>query len=202
MRHCTCPRVQHRREADLRAETLRVGGDHQQGLRRRLEQEIVDHGLVLIRDGADARRQREHDVEVGHLQQLGLARLHPLAGLAALALRTMAIAAAVVGNGGVAARRVRAARNMPAKGRRAAALDRAHHLHLRMGEMAAHGTTPCGTVIAENLRDLQRWTAHVYRGLLRRLLPGGERRELIEWAQHIAQNLARDVGVACCRVEL
>ena len=28
---------------------------------------------------------------VGHLQQLGLARLHPLAGLAALALRTMLI---------------------------------------------------------------------------------------------------------------
>ena len=32
-------------------------------------------------------------------------------------------------------------------------------------QMAPHGTTPCGTVIAENLRDLQRWTAHVDRGL-------------------------------------
>src|SRR5262245_45779156 len=94
MRHRTCPRVQHRREADLRAETLRVGGDRQQRLRRCLEQEIVDHGLVLIPDGADVGRQREHDVEVGHLKQLGLTRLHPLAGLAALALRTMPIAAA------------------------------------------------------------------------------------------------------------
>jgi len=31
----------------------------------RLEQEIVDHRLVLMRDRADPRRQREHDVEVG-----------------------------------------------------------------------------------------------------------------------------------------
>ena len=85
-----------------------------------------------------------------------------------MALRTMPIAAAVVGNGGVAARRVRAARNMPAKGRRAAALDRAHHLHLRMGEMAAHGTTPCGTVIAENIRNFQSGALHDGARLLRR----------------------------------
>src|SRR5271155_2892564 len=38
----------------------------------RLEQEVVDDGLVLVGDDADLRRQREHDVEVGHLQQLGL----------------------------------------------------------------------------------------------------------------------------------
>jgi hypothetical protein len=54
----------------------------------------VDHGPVLERDGADSRRQREHDVEVGRLQQLGLTRLQPRAGLTALALRTMAVAAA------------------------------------------------------------------------------------------------------------
>jgi hypothetical protein len=48
-----------------------VRRDRQQRLRARLEQEIVDHRLVLIRDRADPRRQLEHDVEVGHLQQLG-----------------------------------------------------------------------------------------------------------------------------------
>jgi hypothetical protein len=73
----------------------------------------------------------------------------------------MPIAAAVVGNGGVTARRVRAARNMAAEGRRPAALDGVHHLHLGVTEVALIGTTPSRAVIAEDLRDLQRWTAHV-----------------------------------------
>ena len=136
MRHGGAPGVQHRREADLYTETLRVGRDRQQRLGARLEQQVVDHGLVLERDGADPRRQREHDVEVGHLQQLGLARLQPLAGLAALALRAVPIAAAVVGDGRVAARVVLATRNMAAEGRRAAALDRAHHLELGVRKVA------------------------------------------------------------------
>src|SRR5262245_5098527 len=110
--------------------------------------------------------------------------------------------AAVVGNGGVAARPVRPARNVPAEGRRPAALDGVHHLHLRVTEVALIGTTPSRAVIAEDLRNLQGWTVHVYRRLLRRVFLGGERGELIERAQHIAQNLARDVGVACRRVEL
>src|SRR5262245_61503111 len=113
----------------------------------------------------------------------------------------MPIAAAVVGNGGVTARRVGAACNMPAEGRRPAALDGVHHLHLGVTEVTLIGTTPSRAVIAEDLRDLQRWTAHVYRRLLRRVLLGSERRELIERAQHIAQNLAGDVGVACRRIE-
>ena len=82
MRHRGAPRVQHRRESDLCAEALGIGRDGEQRLGTRLEQEVVDHGLVLECDGADARRQREHDVEVRHLQQLGLARSsHSLAWL-------------------------------------------------------------------------------------------------------------------------
>jgi len=69
--------------------------------------------------------------------------------------------AAVVGNGGVTARRVCAARNMPAEGRRPAALDGVHYLQLGVTEVALIGTTPSRAVIAEDLRDLQRWTAHV-----------------------------------------
>ena len=158
--HGRPPGVQHRCEADPDAETLGVRRDRQQGLRRRLEQEIVDHRLVVIGDGADARRQREHDVEVGNLQQLCLARLHPVSGLATLALGAMAVAAGVVGDGCVAAHGVLTARNMPAEGRRAAALDRAHHLQLPKAHVAAVGLTPSGTVVAEDIRDLQTWTGH------------------------------------------
>jgi hypothetical protein len=61
-------------------------------------QEIVDDGLVLVGDGPDPRRQREHDVEVRDAQQFGLALLQPCARLRALALGTMPIAARVVGD--------------------------------------------------------------------------------------------------------
>ena len=64
-------------DADPGAEMLGVGGNRQHGLGRRLEQQIVDHGLVLVGDGADLGGQREDDVEIGDRKQLGLALLHP-----------------------------------------------------------------------------------------------------------------------------
>ena len=120
-------------------------------------------GLVLVGDGADARRQGEHDVEIGHLQQLCLARLQPLTRLAGLALRAMPVATTVVGDGRVLARGVLAARDMATEGRRAAGLDRAHHLKLGVRKVALHSTTPSRAVVAEDIRDLQRWTGHVSR---------------------------------------
>ena len=65
-------------------------------LGRGLEQEVVDHGLVLEGDVGDRGRQREHDMEVGHRQQLGLALGEPVPGRRALALRAVPVAA---GNG-------------------------------------------------------------------------------------------------------
>ena len=49
------PGVQHGGEADARAQMLRVGGDGGQRLGGGPEQEVVDGGLVLERDGADRR---------------------------------------------------------------------------------------------------------------------------------------------------
>ena len=74
MGQCRAPGVQHGGDADPGAQMLGVGGDRQHGLGRDLEQEIVDHGLVLVGDVGDRRRQREHHVIVRHRQQLGLAR--------------------------------------------------------------------------------------------------------------------------------
>ena len=65
--------MEHRGEADLDAQTLGIGCDCQHRQRGSFEQEIVDDGLVLVADGGDPRRQREHDVEVRNGQQLGLA---------------------------------------------------------------------------------------------------------------------------------
>jgi hypothetical protein len=50
-------------------------------------------------------------------------------------------------------------------GRRAAALDRAHHLHLAEAQMAGIGTTPSRSVVPKDIRNLQNWTRHDRRGL-------------------------------------
>jgi hypothetical protein len=50
------------------AEMFGIGRDGDHGLGGGLEQDVVDHGLVLIGDVGDFARQREHDVEVRHRQ--------------------------------------------------------------------------------------------------------------------------------------
>jgi len=77
--------------------------------------------------------------------------------------------AAVVGDDGVSALLVLAARHMPTEGRRAAALDRTHDLHLVEADVPGIGATPRRPMAAEYLRDLQLWARHD-RGSLRRRL--------------------------------
>jgi hypothetical protein len=60
----------------------------------------------------------------------------------------------------MAARRVLAARDVAAERRGAAAFDGTHHLELVEAHMAAVGLTPRGTVVAEDVRDLQSWSNH------------------------------------------
>ena len=58
---------------------------------------------------------------------------------------------AIIGDDFVSA--VLTARDMPAKGRRAAALDRRHHLQLAEAHMAGVGFAPRQSVIAEDRLD-------------------------------------------------
>jgi hypothetical protein len=88
-------------------------------------------------------------------EQLGLALGQPLTRGCRLALGAVPIPAAVVRNKRVGAALVLAARDVPAERRRAAALDRTHHLQLLQADVAAVGVTPSGTVVAEDIRDLQ-----------------------------------------------
>src|SRR6266704_3602352 len=113
VRHGRTPGVEHRSDADARAQVLGIGRDDGHGLGRGREQDVVDRGLVLIGDGGDDR--------VG---------------------ATLA------------------ARHMAAERRRAAALDRRHHLHLVEADVSGIGATPRRPVVAEDIRDLQRWTGH------------------------------------------
>jgi len=72
-----------------------------------------------------------------------------------MTLRAVTVATTVVSDDGVSAGFVLAARNMPTERRRAAALDRRHHLQLVEAHVPTIGLTPCGAVVAENIRDLQ-----------------------------------------------
>src|SRR5271170_7097507 len=103
---------------------LGVSGDAAQGLRRRPEQDIVHHGLVLERDNLNLRRHGEHDVEIGHFEQLCLTILQPLRPSQTLALRAIAVTTRVEGDALMAA--IAAALDMTAKCGGAATLDRGH----------------------------------------------------------------------------
>ena len=98
-------------------------------------------------------------------------------------------------------RAVLAARDMAAERRRAAALDRRHHLQLAEADMAGIGSAPCRTVVAEDIRDLQRWTRH---GAA--LQAGGSapglRRDTVERAHDLADRLGGDARVERRGVEL
>ena len=83
----------------------------------------------------------EHDVEVGYRQQFGLARLQPFGARQSLALRTVPIAARVVGVANEPA--VGAAFDMPAQRRRPARLDRRHDAALGADRDGRRG--PAGT---------------------------------------------------------
>src|ERR1700704_5804908 len=158
MGHGGAPGMENRGDADAGAEVFWVCRDGSQGLGRGLEQKVVDDGLVLVGDIGDGRRQREHDMEVRHRQQIGFARGQPVLCRRALALRAMPAAATIVRDLGV--RALLAARDMPAESRGAAALDRRHHLQLAEAHMAGIGPAPCRAVVAEDIRNLQRWTRH------------------------------------------
>src|ERR1700680_1608862 len=91
--------VQDQGHPDLRAEMLRVGGDGAQRFCCDLKQQVVEHYLVVVGDGADRCRQGEHQMVVVQRQEVGLPGLEPTACGIRLALRAMPVAAGVVGDG-------------------------------------------------------------------------------------------------------
>src|ERR1700688_5142821 len=104
----------------------------------------------------------------------------------------MPVAAGVIGDERV--RALLAARDVAAERRRAAALDRRHHLELAEAHMAGIGLTPCRSMAAENIRDLQPWTRHALcasggRFVLGFVLLGRQRRQAVERAHDLADRV-------------
>ena len=78
-------------------------------------------------------------------------------------------------------------------------LDRVHHLELAKAQVTAVDLTPSRPVVAEDVRDLQGLPAHAGPALCRRSLR--RQGQLIEGAQHRAQHVGGNVGIAGCRVQ-
>ena len=152
------PGVQHTQEADLRAQMVWIGGDLTQGVRRRPEQDIVDNGLVLEGDDLDLLGHREHDVEVGRVEQFGPTVLEPLSPCETLAFRTVAISARVVGHPLMAA--IAAPLDVTAESGGAATFDRDHGTPPRSGQRRAVPIAESGAKVAEYIRHFQPLTDH------------------------------------------
>ena len=178
---------------------LRIGGDRQHRLRRRPEQQVVDHRLVLEGDVGDLGRQREDDVEVADRQQVGLALGEPVRRRRALALGAVPVAAAVVGDAAVAA--VLAGLDVAAERRGAAGLDRRHDLELAEAQVPGMGRAPGGAVRRGRCRR-PRARARTGSAVGRRSLPSLSSAELVERARHGADRVGRDPGVERGGVEL
>ena len=89
------PGVQHQREGADAAQPARVGGELGERGGRALHQRVVDPARVHRGQRVELVRQREHQVAVRHVEQLGQPRRAPGIARTGLALRAMPIAARV-----------------------------------------------------------------------------------------------------------
>src|SRR5438132_615465 len=95
------------------------------------------------------------------LQLAGLALGEPGSCRRALTFWAVPVAAGVIGDSRVGA--ILAAHDMPAECRRAATLDRRHHLELAEADMAGVSLPPRRSVAAEDMRDLESGTESLRR---------------------------------------
>ena len=71
------PGMQHCQEADLGAEVFRIGSNRAQRLGCGGKENVVDDSLILQCQRSQLLRQRKHDMEVLHRQEVCQARLEP-----------------------------------------------------------------------------------------------------------------------------
>src|SRR6202030_1018775 len=152
------PGMEHRHEADLRAQMFGVGGDLQESLGRGAKEHAVNNPLVLEGQGRDHLRQREDDAKVLDRQQLSGALFEPRRAGGALALRAMAIAAGTIRDRALAA--AVALFDVATERGGATDCDVAQRFLLASRERSAIRIEISWTVDAENIGQLQRGRRH------------------------------------------
>jgi len=94
------PGMQHAEEANLCAEVSRMASDFEKGFGTGAEQEIVEDLLVLQNQWRQAAGECEDHVQVAGREQFSSTRSDPAFPCSDLTLRAVAIAAAVIRDGG------------------------------------------------------------------------------------------------------
>ncbi|MDB5723402.1 MAG: hypothetical protein JWQ16_156 [Novosphingobium sp.] len=89
MSECLPPGVKNCQEPDLTAEVPGIGGAGLERCRDGVEQDGIDDRLVVEGYLGGFGRHREHDMEIGHRQQVGLTIGEPAFARRALALGAM-----------------------------------------------------------------------------------------------------------------
>ena len=198
MRHRRPPGMQDGGDADAGAEMPGVGGNGQHRLRCGAEQQVVDRGLVLQGHRGNLRRQREHDVEVAHGQQVGLALFQPGPRGGALALRAMPVAARVIGDPPMAA--VGAGLDVPAQRGGATVLDRRHDLELMQAQVPGMGGPISRPGSTEDVGNLERGAHRL--SAARHLVIRCRQGQSVERADNCPHRLRCHLGVEGRGVEL
>jgi hypothetical protein len=94
------PSVKDAEEADLSPEMSGAASDLEKSFCAGTKQQTIDHFFVLQRQRSQLRRQSKDDMDVGHGEQFVATCLDPAFAGSRLTLRAMAVAAAVVRDGG------------------------------------------------------------------------------------------------------
>jgi hypothetical protein len=97
--------MQDRKEANVGSEVARISCNLEQGLGTGAEQEIIEDLLVLQRQWGELVRESEDNMDIGNRQKFILPSHDPFVASSVLTLRAMAIAAAVIRGGAIAAAR-------------------------------------------------------------------------------------------------
>src|SRR5215467_9713638 len=88
--------MEHRSDADMGPEVLRIGRDREKGVGCCSKQDAIDDRLVLISDIGNLLWQRKYHMEIRHRKQIGFTCGKPFARRCALALRAVSITAGIV----------------------------------------------------------------------------------------------------------
>ena len=96
--------MEHGRHADVTAEVTGIAAEPRQRGGGGVKQQTVDQARMALRERVEGMREREDDMEVRNRQNLAAAGGKPALSGHALALRTVAVAAGVVGDALGAAR--------------------------------------------------------------------------------------------------
>ena len=146
------PGVEDGDDADPGAEPAWIGGERRHCLGGGFEQDRINDGLVLKGDRGDRSRQCEDDVEIGNRQQVGFSRGEPRGPGWPLTLRTVPVAARIIGDACRAA--VVASLHVATERLGPARHDRAHHAPLDPTEMTGMYTAIGVAMPAQNIGNL------------------------------------------------